>query len=87
MPVPYKLPGGVFRELVGREDGWEEPRPFKELTGGKREGTVPARVRLVEFAAPCEVDGATPVCAVLASKSGKLSLPGDSGIVSRNGVE
>ena len=48
---------------------------------------MPARVRLVEFAAPWEVDGATPVCAVSASKSGKLSLPGDSGIISRSGVE
>lgn len=58
---------------------------FRELTGGKREGTVPARVRLAE-----PVAGVLDAAAVLAwpaSKSGKLSLPGDSGMVSRRGVE
>lgn len=55
-------------------------KPFNELTGGKRDGTVPARARRVEF-------GVDPAVACPASKSGKLSLPGDSGIVSRNGVE
>jgi len=60
---------------------------FSELTAGNRDGTVPARARLVEFAAGMvELGvGAAPACA--ASKSGKLSLPGDSGIVSRRGVE
>jgi hypothetical protein len=54
--------------------------------GGNREGTVPARPLRVEFAAPW-LEGANPVCAVPASKSGKLSLLGDSGIISRRGVE
>lgn len=57
-----------------------------EPIGGRREGTVPARPRRVELAAPW-LEGARPVCAVLASKSGKLSLPGDSGMISRRGVE
>ena len=60
--------------------------PFNELTGGKREGTVPARVRRVELAAGCVLVLA-PASGCPASKSGKLSLPGDSGIVSRSGVE
>ena len=72
---------------MGLEDGCDDASAFNELIGGKREGTVPARVLLVELAAPCEVEGAAPVCAVTASKSGKLSLPGDSGMVSRRGVE
>lgn len=54
------------------------------LTGGKREGTVPALVRLVEAAGVAEE---APALACPESKSGKLSLPGDSGIVSRKGVE
>lgn len=58
--------------------------PFRELTGGKREGTVPALVRLVEAAGVAEE---APALACPESKSGKLSLPGDSGIVSRKGVE
>lgn len=52
---------------------------------GKREGTVPARVRRTEFDA--ESEPGLPADAWPASKSGKLSLPGDSGIVSRSGVE
>lgn len=52
---------------------------------GKREGTVPARVRRIEDDA--EVGFGLPPVAWPASKSGKLSLLGDSGIVSRRGVE
>lgn len=65
-----------------RSEVWE---PLSELIGGKREGTVPARVRRVEFAAGMVL--AAPAPAWPASKSGKLSLPGDSGMVSRRGVE
>ena len=61
-----------------------ERDPLRELMGGKRDGTVPARVRRAEFG---EEFGAEPAVAWPASKSGKLSLPGDSGIVSRSGVE
>ena len=86
MVEPYTLPGGVFCELAGRDDGCELLKPLEVPMGGNREGTVPARPRRVEFAAPW-LDGARPVCAVLASKSGKLSLPGDSGMISRRGVE
>jgi len=52
---------------------------------GNRDGTVPALVRRVELA-----DDAGPLAPALAwveSKSGKLSDPGDSGIVSLSGVE
>ena len=58
---------------------------LKELGAGKREGTVPARARRVELGAS-EFDP-EPALACEDSKSGKLSLPGDSGIVSRSGVE
>ena len=60
-------------------------RLFRELMGGRREGTVPARVRRVELGA--EETVLEPAVACAKSKSGKLSLPGDSGIVSRSGVE
>ena len=66
------------------EEGWEL---FRELTGGKRDGTVPARVRRVVFVAGDVVVLTVLAFAGLASKSGKLSLPGDSGMVSRKGVE
>lgn len=52
---------------------------------GNREGTVPARVRRTEFDA--ESEPGLPPIGWPASKSGKLSLPGDSGMVSRSGVE
>lgn len=52
---------------------------------GKRDGTVPARVRRVEDDAERLLG--LPAMACPASKSGKLSLPGDSGMVSRRGVE
>lgn len=58
--------------------------PLRELTGGNRDGTVPARVRRVELGAERDPE---PAVACPASKSGKLSLPGDSGMVSRSGVE
>lgn len=71
----------MIRFDLGSNDACE---PLRELTGGKRDGTVPARVRRVELGAELEVE---PALAWPASKSGKLSLPGDSGIVSRSGVE
>lgn len=52
---------------------------------GNLEGTVPARVRRTEFDAERE-PGLLPV-SWPASKSGKLSLLGDSGMVSLSGVE
>lgn len=52
---------------------------------GNRDGTVPALVRRVEFDGD-SVDG-LPLDGGAASKSGKLSLLGDSGIVSLRGVE
>ena len=63
----------------------EDCEPFKELTGGNREGTVPARVLRMELGAEAALP--EPPVAWAESKSGKLSLPGDSGIVSRSGVE
>lgn len=64
--------------------GWP-PAPGEDPTPGKREGTVPALVRRFELEV-VDIDGA-PEVACPASKSGKLSLLGDSGIVSRRGVE
>ena len=60
---------------------------FEELTGGKRDGTVPALVRRAVLAAGDVVVLPALAFAWPASKSGKLSLPGDSGMVSRKGVE
>lgn len=63
----------------------EDAEPFREPVSGNREGTVPARARRVELdASRFEPE---PAVASVASKSGKLSLPGDSGMVSRRGVE
>lgn len=80
--APYGLDDGVGRPDFDWRDVCEL---LSELTPGKREGTVPARVRRGELVV--EVDAAAPAVAWPASKSGKLSLPGDSGMVSRNGVE
>jgi hypothetical protein len=49
--------------------------------GEKREGRVPARARRVDV---CVADA---VSGIACSKLGKLSPLGDSGIVSRKGVE
>jgi hypothetical protein len=77
--------GGVLLkglwEGVGRED-WVESvgilrRPFPRPPAGNREGTVPARARLVDG----RLSGVGS-CA----KSGNPSV-GDSGIFSRRGVE
>lgn len=76
------LVDGVARLDLERKEDCE---PFRELTGGNREGTVPALFRRREPGA--EEVRPDPAVAWPASKSGKLSLPGDSGIVSRSGVE
>jgi hypothetical protein len=73
---------GVARFDFERREACE---PLSELTGGNREGTVPALFRRMELGA--EEMPLDPAVAWAASKSGKLSLPGDSGIVSRSGVE
>jgi len=73
---------GVGRELFGRSEA-PDMSPGGAADGEKREGRVPARARRPEEGAADEVSG----MALL--KSGKLrfSLLGDSGMVSRNGVE
>ena len=79
---PYGLVEGVALLDFENRDVCE---PLSELAAGKRDGTVPARVRRAELG-PAEFVPEPPL-AWVDSKSGKLSLPGDSGIVSRNGVE
>jgi hypothetical protein len=73
------LGDGVGREVFATSDG-RGPRPLRPLgapPGEKRDGTVPARARLVDGklsgVGRCE-------------KSGKPSV-GDSGMFSRRGVE
>jgi hypothetical protein len=70
---------GVGREVLGRS---EDPiRPGGAAEGEKRDGRVPARARRVDVWV-ADVDSGTAWL-----KSGKLSPLGDSGIVSRRGVE
>lgn len=73
---------GVGRELFGRSEE-ADMSPGGAADGEKREGRVPARARRPEDGAAEAVSGTVLL------KSGKLrlSLLGDSGIVSRNGVE
>lgn len=70
---------GVGREVWGSREG-PDNRPGGAATGEKREGRVPARAR------PCRWP-ADAVSGMALLKSGKLSPLGDSGMVSRNGVE
>jgi len=70
---------GVGREVWGRSEE-AESRPGGAAAGEKREGRVPARARRVDV-------GAAEAVSDMALKSGKLSPLGDSGMVSRNGVE
>lgn len=73
---------GVGREVLGRrEDAGIDIKPPGAAEGEKREGSVPARARRVEVCAADAVSGMAWL------KSGKLSPLGDSGMVSRNGVE
>lgn len=82
-PLPYGDGEGVaWPDLVIPGDVCD---PLEIDMAGKREGTVPARVRRIEDDA--EAGFGLPPVAWPASKSGKLSLLGDSGIVSRSGVE
>ena len=83
VPAPYGLFDAEGLPDLGRSDGCEVL--ISPLTGGNREGTVPALVRLAELSVGAVA--AAPAVAWPASKSGKLSLPGDSGMVSRSGVE
>jgi hypothetical protein len=71
---------GVGRELFGRRVV-PAMSPGGAADGEKREGRVPARARRPEAGEA----GAASGIALL--KSGKLSPLGDSGMVSRNGVE
>jgi len=59
----------------------EDCELLNALRAGNRDGTVPALVRRGKELGVLSPD------TWLASKSGKLSLPGDSGMVSRRGVE
>jgi hypothetical protein len=83
--VPGCLKGlveGVGREVLGRrEDEDIDIKPPGAAEGEKREGSVPARARRVD------VWEADVVSGMAWLKSGKLSPLGDSGMVSRNGVE
>lgn len=71
---------GVGRDVRGRREA-PDSKPGGAAEGEKREGRVPARARRVEFCVAEAVSGMTLL------KSGKLSVFGDSGMVSRNGVE
>lgn len=71
---------GVGREVFGRRDE-ADTRPGGAPAAEKREGSVPARARRPGVWV-VDVDSG-----IVLLKSGKLSPLGDSGIVSRNGVE
>jgi hypothetical protein len=76
------LVDGVGRAVLGmREDDGIGKSPPGAAEGEKREGRVPARARLVVVCAADVVSG------IALLKSGKLSPFGDSGMVSRRGVE
>lgn len=72
---------GVGREVFGRSEGWD-PIPGSEPAGENLDGKVPALALLVADAWLLEASAL-----VGALKSGKVSLFGDSGIVSLSGVE
>ena len=77
---------GVGRDVLGSSEADEGDddmfmKPPGAAEGEKREGRVPARARRVEGWAAAVVSGMAWL------KSGKLSALGDSGIVSRSGVE
>ena len=72
------LVDGVGRDVLGRSDE-ADSKPGGGPEGENREGSVPARARRPE------VWGVASGMAPL--KSGKLSPLGDSGMVSRSGVE
>lgn len=81
----YGLIEGVFREL-GARILLGVGKPLVKDGAGNLDGTVPAlALRCEPIAAWAMFAAAARPCD--ASKSGKLSLLGDSGIVSRNGVE
>lgn len=74
----YGLAEGVGRDVLFATMEERGPRPLAAPPGEKREGTVPARARLV-------VEGRLSGVG-MPVKSGKPSV-GDSGIFSRRGVE
>lgn len=71
---------GVGRDVLGRREE-ADIRPGGAAEGEKRDGRVPARARRPEV---CVADVGSAEALL---KSGKLSALGDSGMVSRNGVE
>ena len=71
------LVDGVGREVLERSDCWTLT-PLIVPTGENLDGTVPARVRL---------DGLVKFVSEGGTRSGNPSWDGDSGIVSRKGVE
>lgn len=71
---------GVGRDVLGRSDE-ADISPGGAAEGENRDGRVPARARRPEVWAADEASGMELL------KSGKLSPTGDSGIVSRKGVE
>jgi hypothetical protein len=73
---------GVGRELLGSSE-LPDMRPGGAAEGEKREGRVPARARRLGAGAADMVSGT----ALLKSGKLKFSLLGDSGMVSRSGVE
>lgn len=75
------LVDGVGREVCGRREAVGF-RPFSTPAAENLEGRVPALVLRVD--AVCCAACSMPVAAL---KSGKLSPLGDSGMVSRRGVE
>lgn len=80
LPGLNGLVEGVGRDVFGI-NGDCALSPFSPAVGENLEGNVPARVRLREPDNPAASTGTS------ASKAGKLSPVGDSGMVSRNGVE
>lgn len=70
---------GVGRDDLGRSDE-ADSKPGGGAEGENREGSVPARARRPDVWGAA-ASGIAPL------KSGKLSLLGDSGMVSRSGVE
>jgi hypothetical protein len=71
---------GVGREDLGRSEA-ADSKPGGAAEGEKRDGSVPARARRVDVCVAAAASG------IAWLKSGKLSPLGDSGIVSRRGVE
>ena len=88
-PLMFELPGrkglvdGVGRAELLDEDGcWVGVLPSETTAGENCVGTVPARLRLVLELRVGRLESLPDP-----PRSGKVSSPGDSGIVSRRGVD